>query len=83
MMGLDQVCATSIFLLPPPPAYAPSQAVAFIQYGPRWREYRRLTHLAFNAESVKQYEDVQKEHALALLRSLLASPNTFDRQLRL
>jgi cytochrome P450 len=54
-----------------------------MQYGSEWREHRRLAHSVLNSESVKQYENLKKEHIIMLLRSLISAPKSFDDQLRL
>ena len=47
---------------------------ALINYGPRWRQHRRATHLVMTPEAVTQYEVVQLEAARNFLRIISRNP---------
>ena len=54
-----------------------------LEYGERWRAYRRLFHKFFNATSVKRYDEDQKKATSRLLKNLSEHPADFHRHIQL
>jgi cytochrome P450 len=52
------------------------------QYGPNWRELRKLTHTALNTDAVKQYYRAQEDHVYTFLNGLLDRPQDFSEDAR-
>jgi len=58
-------------------------SLPMLQYGPTWRQHRKLTHLTLNQEAVKEYHDVQEDIIALFLNSLVERPQDFISHLRL
>ena len=54
-----------------------------LEYGERWRAYRRLFHKFFNATSAKRHDEDQKKAASRLLKNLSEHPADFHRHIQL
>ena len=51
--------------------------MAFMPYGPLWRQHRRSFHEHFHRNAVIKYHCVQSQEAQALLRRLFVTPDNF------
>jgi cytochrome P450 len=80
LMGLDNVRTLATF---PDSFSCRFQSMPLMSYGPSWKQHRKLTHVALNAESVKRYQSIQEQHVAVFLHSLLESPQNFVDELRL
>ncbi|KAF8574681.1 cytochrome P450 [Ramaria rubella] len=50
---------------------------AFMKYGDRWRQHRKIFHHDFHANVVSQYKEKQLKHARILINNLGKSPEQF------
>ncbi|KAF8525399.1 cytochrome P450 [Gautieria morchelliformis] len=60
-----------------------NRTLPLLQYGTAWRNQRKLTHLTFNAVSVKRYISSQEDIAAMYMQTLLDRPHDFMSELRL
>ncbi|EMD36559.1 hypothetical protein CERSUDRAFT_115592 [Gelatoporia subvermispora B] len=51
--------------------------IAFMPYGPTWRQHRRSVHQYFNPESIRGFEPIQLKTARQLLGHLRREPGNF------
>ena len=56
--------------------------MAFMPYGPLWRQHRRSFHEHFHRDVVTKYQPIQKEEVRAFLRLLLVTPDNFFHHIR-
>lgn len=59
------------------------QSIMLIQYGPEWRECRRLEHLALSPTAVGGCGRMRGRMVITLCRDLLDSPDDFFDLVRL
>ncbi|EGN99176.1 hypothetical protein SERLA73DRAFT_108547 [Serpula lacrymans var. lacrymans S7.3] len=55
---------------------------AFMHYGDRWRQCRRLLHQAFRPEAALTYRPVQMQKAYGFLLNRMESPENYPDHLR-
>ncbi|TFK68106.1 cytochrome P450 [Pluteus cervinus] len=60
-----------------------NKGIPLLQYGPTWKQHRKLTHIALSPEAVKKYYGVQEDIASMYLNGLLDEPQKFIPLLRL
>ncbi|EEB91337.1 hypothetical protein MPER_10316 [Moniliophthora perniciosa FA553] len=53
------------------------QSTPLLNYGPDWREHRKLAHGSLSLTAVKQYHHVQENIAAVLCKELLDDPTNF------
>jgi hypothetical protein len=53
-----------------------------IEYGPRWRNWRKAFHAYFNPQASEKFHPVEIEGIHRLLRNLLATPQDLVHHLR-
>ena len=58
-------------------------AIVALEYGERWRTYRRLFHGSFNLATVDKYDEDQSKECSKLLKNLSEHPADFRRHLKL
>ena len=51
--------------------------MAFMPYGPRWRQHRRSFHEYFHRDAVTKYQPIQREEVRTFLHRLLVTPDNF------
>ncbi|ESK91872.1 cytochrome p450 [Moniliophthora roreri MCA 2997] len=76
LMGLNQVRIFCLWQR----AYTvltSTRATGLMNYGPEWREHRKLAHVSLNATAVKRYHPLQEDIAATLCRELLDDPKNF------
>ena len=54
-----------------------------MNYGPRWRQHRRMMHTTMAPEVVPEYEGVQSTIARRFLRDLLRDPQDLASHIKL
>lgn len=54
-----------------------------LEYGPTYKQQKKLTHLALSPEAVKKYHAVQEDLTALYLRAVLEQPDEFIGHLRL
>jgi len=59
------------------------KSMPMLQYGPTWREHRKLARMALSPDAVKKYHKVQEDIVAMYVDSLLEQPAEFASQLRL
>ncbi|PBK86350.1 cytochrome P450 [Armillaria gallica] len=58
-------------------------SVPMLPYGPTFKQHRKLCHISLNHESVKLYHGIQEDATAMYLSSILDTPASFIKQLRL
>lgn len=58
-------------------------SIAFIEYGERWRTYRRISHRVMSVNAVQMYDDILAKEAIRLVRWLVQDPQSYREQIRL
>ncbi|KAI3614781.1 cytochrome p450 [Moniliophthora roreri] len=53
------------------------QSTPLMNYGPEWREHRKLAHGSLSSAAVKRYHRVQEDIAAVLCKELLNDPTNF------
>lgn len=56
--------------------------MAFIGYGDKWREHRRMFHQHFNPAAVQKYHPRTSQEVKKLLGRLIAQPDDFMQHIR-
>ncbi|KAH0581542.1 O-methylsterigmatocystin oxidoreductase [Termitomyces sp. J132] len=59
------------------------KCTAFLPFGHRWKLHRKLSRIALNPQSVRQYEDILSDIANRLTESLCDDPDAFAEHVRL
>ena len=52
-------------------------------YGNRWRLHRRVFHQSFNQDAISNYEPIQLASARRLLYTMMKSPKSLAKQIKL
>ena len=53
-----------------------------IEYGSRWRNWRKVFHTYFNAQAAEVFHPIELKGTHRLLRNLLATPDDFVHHMR-
>ncbi|PBK63903.1 cytochrome P450 [Armillaria solidipes] len=60
-----------------------NNSIPMLPYGPIFKQHRKLCHMSLSSESVKQYHNIQEDATAMYLSSILDTPSSFVKQLRL